>query len=47
VSDRLGYWLALGLAAMVAADLLLTGGEGVMFLARKLDTQIAALAFWR
>ena len=47
MSDRLGIWLSIGVAVIVAADLIATGGEGTLFLARKLDAQIAALAFWR
>lgn len=47
MSDRLGIWLSIGAVAIVAVDLIVTGGEGTLFLARKLDAQIAALAFWR
>jgi hypothetical protein len=47
MSDRVGNWLSIGVAVIVAADLIATGGEGTLFLARKLDAQIAALAFWR
>lgn len=47
MSDRVGNWLSIGVAVIVAVDLIVTGGEGTLFLARKLDAQIAALAFWR
>ncbi len=47
MSDRVGIWLALLAAGLIGVDLLVTGGAGVMFLARRLDSQIAAIAFWR
>ncbi|MFZ9949668.1 MAG: glyceraldehyde-3-phosphate dehydrogenase [Gemmobacter sp.] len=47
MSDRLGIWLSIGAVAIVAVGVIVTGGEGTLFLARKLDAQIAALAFWR
>jgi len=45
--NRVAFFLALALAAAIAADLALTGGETLVFLGRKFLALLEQVAFWR
>ena len=47
MTDRIALGLALLLAAGIAADWFLTGGETLLFLARKFFTLLDWVEFWR
>lgn len=47
VTDRLALILALILAAFIGADLVLTGGETLLYLARKFVGLMDWVEFWR
>jgi hypothetical protein len=47
LDDRIYAGLAIAIALAVIADLLLTGGAGLLFLAGKLMDLVETLTFWR
>ncbi|MCB6177217.1 hypothetical protein LHP98_03635 [Rhodobacter sp. Har01] len=47
MTDRLALILALILAAFIGADLVLTGGETLLYLARKFVGLMDWVEFWR
>ena len=47
MTDRIALGLALLLAAGIGADLWLSGGEGLVFLARKFLDLMEWVEFWR
>lgn len=47
MDTRVSVFLAAALAVAIGADLLLTGGEGLLFMARKFLHLLDWVAFWR
>ncbi len=47
MTDRIAFVLAGLIALAVVADLALTGGEVLLYLARKMVDLIALVSFWR
>ncbi|HSF65580.1 MAG TPA: hypothetical protein VLA78_14410 [Paracoccaceae bacterium] len=47
MTDRIALGLGLGLLALIAGDLVLNGGAGLMFLLRRLFELVEYLSFWR
>ena len=47
MTNRIALILALAVIAALIADRVLAGGEGTLFLARKLSDLIEYIAFWR
>ena len=47
MDTRAAYYLALLLAAVVLGDLLLNGGDGLLFMARKFLDLMDWVEFWR
>ncbi|NGM47254.1 glyceraldehyde-3-phosphate dehydrogenase [Rhodobacter sp. SGA-6-6] len=47
MTDRIAFWLAAVLAVLIGADFALTGGETLVFLARKFFDLMDWVAFWR
>lgn len=47
MTNRIAIWLGLVVVALLIADRLWLGGAGLLFLARKFDSLIEWLAFWR
>ncbi len=47
MTDRIALGLALLIAAGIAADMALTGGETLLFLARKFVSLLDWVEFWR
>lgn len=47
MTDRLALMLALLIALGIGADVLLTGGATLLFLARKFIVLLDAVQFWR
>ncbi len=47
MTDRIALGLALLLAALIGADLMLNGGESLLFLARKFLDLMEWVEFWR
>ena len=47
MTEHIALWLAAVLAGLIAADFLLTGGETLIFLARKFLGLMDWVEFWR
>ena len=47
MTDRIALWLAVILAALIAADLLLDDGQMLLFLGRKFIDLMDWVEFWR
>ncbi|MEZ5797052.1 MAG: hypothetical protein R3D63_05950 [Paracoccaceae bacterium] len=47
MTDRIALYLALVLAALILADITLTGGTVLVFLARKFLSLMDWVEFWR
>lgn len=47
MTNKIAIWLGLFLVLAVAADLLLFGGDNLLFLAKKLFELLDWVAFWR
>jgi len=47
LTDRIALWLAAVLILLIGADFVVTGGEILVFLARKFLDLMDWVAFWR
>ncbi|MGQ0610247.1 MAG: hypothetical protein ACT4N9_03970 [Paracoccaceae bacterium] len=47
MDDRIYAGLAIAITLAMGADAVLNGGEGMLYLARKLMNLVGAMTFWR
>ncbi|WP_050523839.1 hypothetical protein [Pseudorhodobacter wandonensis] len=47
MTDRLAIWLGVIVAAAILGDILLNGGDALLFLLRKFAVFIEFISFWR